>query len=207
VRRMGGRRRRRLGRPPIRRIAGWAGVDRNPLRRGIDRVERAAWMILVLAFFAVLPLVVPMAGQASHVSGMAEVKQERSWQPVNAVLLRHAPYRFYGYTTGAVWVSGRWQAPGGRTQYGLVPTVLGAPAGTVVKVWVTNTGQLTSNHPLTVGAVSARVLAMKVLAAVGLAATLLLVAGLIRLLTNRRRMAYWGCEWAFIGPRWSTRRK
>jgi hypothetical protein len=164
-------------------------------------------MILVLAFFAVLPLVVPMAGQASHVSGMAEVKQERSWQPVNAVLLRHAPYRFYGYTTGAVWVSGRWQAPGGRTQYGLVPTVLGAPAGTVVKVWVTNTGQLTSNHPLTVGAVSARVLAMKVLAAVGLAATLLLVAGLIRLLTNRRRMAYWGCEWALIGPRWSTRRK
>lgn len=208
MRRTGGRRRRRLRRPPIRRIAGWAGVDRNPLRRGIDRVERVLWMILVLAFFAVGPVVVPMAGQAARAGGMAEVRQERSWQQVNAVLLRHAPYQMYGYnTSGAIWVAGRWQAPGGRTRYGMVPTVLGAPAGTVVKVWVTKTGQLTNNHPLTVDGVTARVLAVKVLAAVGLAATLLVLACLIRWLTNRRRITYWGCEWAAIGPRWSTRRK
>lgn len=208
MRRTGGRRRRKLGRPPIRRMAGWAGVDRNPLRRGIDRAERAAWLLLVLAFFAVMPVVVPMAGQASRVGGMAEVKQQQSWQQVNAVLLRHAPYRLYGYgASGTVWVAGRWRVPGRRTQYGLVPTVTGAPAGTVVRAWVTNTGQLTSNHPFTVSALSARVLAIKVLVAAGLAATLLMLAGLIRWLTNRRRIAYWGCEWATIGPRWSTRRK
>ena len=199
---------RRLRRPPIRRIAGWAGVDRNPLRRGIDRVERVLWMVLVLAFFAVGHTVVPMAGQAARAGAMAEIKQERSWRQVNAVLVRHAPYQIYGYSTsGAVWVPGRWPAPGGRTKYGMVPTALGAPAGTVVKVWVTRTGQLTGNRPMTVGAVAGRVLAIKVLAWVGLAATLLMLAGLVRLLTNRRRMTYWGCEWAAIGPRWSTRRK
>lgn len=165
-------------------------------------------MILVLAFFAVVPLVVPMAGQASRASGMAEVKREQSWQQVNAVLLRHAPYRLYGYSaSGTVWVAGRWRAPGGRTHYGLVPTVVGASAGMVVQVWVTNTGHLTNIRPLTVGDLGARVLAIKVLAGAGLAATLLMLAGLIRWLTNRRRMAYWGCEWASIGPRWSTRRK
>jgi hypothetical protein len=197
-----------LSRPPIRRIAGWAGVDRNPLRRGIDRVERLLWLMLVVAFFAVGPMVVPMAGQAARAGGMAEVKREQAWHQVKAVLLRHAPYQVYGYnTSGAVWVKGRWRAPGGRTEYGLVPTVVGAPAGTMVRVWVNQAGQLTGTHPLTVGDIGARVIAMKVLAGIGLAATLLVLAFVIRWLTNRRRMAYWGCEWATIGPRWSTRRK
>jgi hypothetical protein len=166
------------------------------------------WMILVLAFFAVGPVIVPLAGQATRAAGMAEVKQEKSWQQVNAVLLRHAPYQVYGYgTSGSVWVKGRWPAPAGGTRYGLVPTVVGAPAGTVVRVWVTRTGQLTNNQPLTADDVTSRVTGIKALLAVGLGATLLLIACLIRWLTNRRRMAYWGCEWASIGPRWSTRRK
>jgi hypothetical protein len=208
VRRTGGRRKRRLARPPIRRIAGWAGVDRNPLRRGIDRVERLLWLILVIAFFYAGPTVVPMAGQAARAGGMAEVKREQSWQQVKAVLLRHAPYQAYGYNaSGAVWVKGRWQAPDGRRQYGLVPTVVGAPAGTVVRVWVNHAGQLTNAPPLTARDIGGRVLAFKVLAGIGLAVTLLLLACMIRWLTNRRRLAYWGCEWATIGPRWSTRRK
>jgi hypothetical protein len=166
------------------------------------------WAILVLAFFAVGPTVVPMAGQAARAGGMAEVKREQSWQQVKAVLLRHAPYQVYGYnSSGAVWVKGRWRAPGGRTEYGLVPTVVGAPAGTVVRVWVNQAGQLTGSRPLTASDIGARVVGIKVLTALGLAATLLILVLVIRLLANRRRMAYWGCEWATIGPRWSTRRK
>lgn len=207
VRRTGGRRKRRLTRPPIRRIAGWMGVDRNPLRRGIDRVERALWIILALAFFAVGPTLVSMAGQAARAGGIAEVRQQQSWHQARAVLLRHAPYQMYGYNaSGAVWVKGRWGSPGG-TRYGLVPTVVGAPAGTVVRVWVNQAGRLTGHGPLKAGDVGARVMAIEMLAGVGLAATLLTLACLIRLLTNRRRMAYWSCEWASIGPRWSTRRK
>jgi hypothetical protein len=165
-------------------------------------------MILVLGFFAVLPTVMPMVGHAARAGGMAEVRQDHSWYQVNAVLVRHAPYQMYGYSSsGTVWVKGRWRGPAGRTHYGLVPAAVGAPAGTVVRVWINQVGQPTGNHPLTVGAVSARVSAFKVLAGVGLAVTLLLLAYLIRWLTNRRRMAYWGCEWASIGPRWSTRRK
>lgn len=208
VRRTGGRRKRGMARSPIRRIAGWAGVDRNPLRRGIDRVERLLWALLVVGCFAVGPTVLPMAGQAARAGAMNEVKQQQSWQQVKAVLVRHAPYQVYGYNASAgVWVKGRWQAPNGSIKYGLVPTVVGAPAGTVVRIWVNHYGQLTGSRPFTVHEVGARVVGMKVLTAVGMAATLLVLALLIRWLTNRRRLAHWGCEWATIGPRWSTRRK
>jgi hypothetical protein len=166
------------------------------------------WLILVIAFFVIVPTVVPMAGQAARAGAMAQVKQEQSWRQVKAVLLRHAPDQVYGYnTSGAVWVKGRWRAPSGRNEYGLVPTVVGAPAGTVVRVWVNHAGQLTGSRPLTANDIGGRVMALKVLAGIGLAATLLILACVIRWLTNRRRMAYWRCEWATIGPRWSTRRK
>lgn len=194
-------------RPPIRRVAGWAGVDGNPLRRGIDQVERVLWAITLAAFFAAAPLVVPLAGHVARADGMAEVKAEQSWQRVEAVLLRHAPDQVYGYATeGTVWVKGRWQMPGGGVRYGLVPTVIGAPAGTVVAVWVNQAGQLTGTRPLTSGSVTSRVVAIEVLAGSALAVATLILVGLIRWLTNRRRMADWGFEWACIGPRWSARR-
>jgi len=191
----------------MRRLAGWAGVDGNPLRRGIDRFERVLWIVLACAFFAVAPLVVPVAGHVAKAATIATVRQEQSWREVQAVLLRHAPDQAYGYsTTGTVWVDGRWRGPGGQVRYGLVPTVIGARAGTVVPVWVDRDGRLTSGRPLTVGVVGFRVMAVEILAGAGLAATLLVFGCLVRWLTNRRRMACWGVEWACIGPRWSTRR-
>ena len=207
VRRTGGRRRRRRVRPPIQRVAGWAGVDRNPLRRGIDRVERALWIILALAFFASVPLLVPMVGQAARVDSLQQVRQESSWREVNAVLLKHAPNEVYGYnTTGTVWVTGRWRAPSGGVRTGLVPTSVGAPAGTVVKVWVDNAGQLTGGHPLSAGDVGEQVLGIEILLVIGLGVTAVGLGGLARWLANRRRMACWRAEWACFGPRWSTRR-
>lgn len=207
VRRTGGRRRRRRVRPPIHRVAGWAGIDRNPLRRGIDRIERALWIILVLAFFASAPLLVPMVGRVARVDSLDQVRQDRSWRQVNAVLLKHAPNQVYGYnTTGTVWVSGRWRAPSGAAKSGMVPTSLGAPAGTVVRVWVDQAGRLTDGHPLTAGDVGEQVLGVEVLLVIGLAVAAAILAGLARWLANKRRMAYWRAEWACFGPRWSTRR-
>jgi hypothetical protein len=194
-------------RPPIQRIAGWAGIDRNPLRRGIDRVERAIWIILALAFIACVPLLVPMVGRIARADSLVQVRQESSWRQVNAVLLRHAPNEVYGYnTTGTVWVSGRWRAPSGAVRSGTVPTSVGAPAGTVVKVWVDKAGHLTGGRPLSAGDVGEQVLGIEVLLVIGLAVAAVALGGLARWLANRRRLAYWHTEWACFGPRWSTRR-
>jgi hypothetical protein len=187
-------------------MARWAGLDDNPLRRGIDRVERAVWLLLAVAFLVAAPMLVPLAGRMARVDGIGEVRRERLWRQVNAVLVRRAADRFDGYgADGAVWVQGRWRAPSGAARIGLVPVAPGAPAGTVVRIWVDRAGRVTGRPPVTVGLVTVRVIAVEVLALTGLAFAALLFAGFVRWVLNRRRMTVWDSEWACFGPRWTTR--
>jgi hypothetical protein len=193
--------------PLIRRIARSIGADRNPLRRPIDRFENAIRLLLVLAFVICGPLLAPAAAHLSQVAGLEEVQREASWRQVDAVLLHPAPSRFAGYGSMATfWVAGRWRAPSGATKVGMVPTRTGMPAGTKVRIWVNWTGRVTGRHPLTVGMVRARSALFGIASVACLAAGLLLLAWLIGMVLNRRRMAYWGIEWACFGPRWTTRR-
>ncbi len=193
--------------PLIRRIARSIGVDRNALRRPIDRFECALRFLLVLAFVICGPLLAPATAHLSEVAGLQEVHREASWRQVDAVLSHPAPSRFYGYGSMATfWVAGRWRAPSGATREGMVPTRSGTPAGAKVRIWVDWAGRVTGRHPLTVGMVQARSVLFGVGSVAGLAAALFVLALLIRLMLNRRRMAYWGIEWACFGPRWTTRR-
>lgn len=183
------------------------GADGNPLRRGIDRMERAVWILLAAGFLATAPLLAPMAGRAAQSTGAGQVRHERSWREVNAVLLERAPDHFGSYSSStAVWVRGRWRSPDGQVMTGMIPAEPGTPAGAVVPIWVDHSGQLTGGQPLSAQLVSARVVAVDVLAVAGLAVLALLIAAGVRWLTNRRRMTYWAIEWDCFGPRWSTRR-
>src|SRR5215470_7686523 len=92
MRRTGDRRRAtRVKRPLISRIAGWLGMDRNPLRRRTDRIESALRILLVLAFLTFGPLLAVWVGKAAHVGGMREVRSDRGWQHVNAVVTKAVP--------------------------------------------------------------------------------------------------------------------
>jgi hypothetical protein len=188
------------------RFAKVIGVDGNPLRRGIDRFERAVWVLLATGFLVAAPLLVPMAGRAAASLSSGQVRHERTWREVKATLLQRAPDHFSGYGAAqAVWVHGRWQAPSGRILVGMIPAQPGTPAGAVVPIWVDRAGQLTGGQPLTGSLVSARVVAIEILAATALAIIVLLLAAFVRWLTNRRRMTYWAIEWDCFGPRWSAR--
>jgi hypothetical protein len=59
---------------------------------------------------------------------------------------------------------------------------------------------------MSVGMVQARSVLVGVGSVAGLAGALLVLGWLIKVMLNRRRMAYWGIEWACFGPRWTTRR-
>jgi hypothetical protein len=190
----------------MRRMACWAGMDGNPLRRGLDRTERVMWLLLAVAFLVAAPILAPMAGHAARSAGQTEVRTQSSWREVNAVLVRHAPQQFYGYNSQmTVWVPGRWHAPSGGDKTGLVPAKPGTPAGTAVKIWVNGAGQMTGRQPLTSSVVGVRVAAVESLAVSLLAVLALLLAWLVRWVTDRRRMTYWAIEWACFGPRWSAR--
>ncbi len=187
-------------------MAGWAGLDGNPLRRRIDRVERGLWVILVLVFFSAAPVIVTFAGHVASTESRAQLRAERSWRQVDAVLLRRAPGRLYGYSSAmTVWAEGRWHAPEGGTRSGLVPAEPAARPGTVVRIWVNRAGQLTGRRPLTAGTVTVRIVAFEVLAVTVLAVVALLLAWSVRWLTDKRRLTYWEIEWACFGPRWSAR--
>jgi hypothetical protein len=193
--------------PLIRRITRWIGVDRNPLRRPIDRFESALRLLLVLAFVICGPLLAPATAHLSQIAGLQEVHRESSWRQVDAVLLQPAPSHMSGYGSMATfWVAGRWRAPSGAAKEGMVPARTGVPAGTKVRIWVDWAGRVTGRQPMSVGMVQARSVLVGVGSVAGLAGALLVLGWLIKVMLNRRRMAYWGIEWACFGPRWTTRR-
>jgi CubicO group peptidase (beta-lactamase class C family) len=191
----------------IRRAAGCIGADRNPLRRPVDRFESRLRLLLLLGFLVGVPLIAPAAGHLTHVTGLREVRQEASWRQVTAVLLQPAPPAYYGYRSVATyWVTGRWQAPSGAVRSGKIPARTGVRKGDKVTIWVDPSGRLVAGHPMTLSMVQVRTVLAEIGSALGLGVALIALAGLVRALLNRRRLAQWGIEWACFGPRWSTRR-
>src|ERR1700756_4915628 len=51
----------------LARLAQWLGFDRNPLRRGTDRVEAALRLVMIVLLVAVIPAAAVVAGRwADH---------------------------------------------------------------------------------------------------------------------------------------------
>jgi hypothetical protein len=173
----------------------------------MDKFEGVLRLAFALGFLIAAPLVAPATAHLTQVAGLRQVQQEASWRQVSAVLLRSSPPRFYGYGAMTSYlVAGRWQAPSGATRTGMVPTGTGEPAGARISIWVDWNGRMTGRRPMTASMVRVRTALTGIGSVVGLGAALVALAGLVRLLLNRRRMTYWGIEWACFGPRWSTRR-
>src|SRR6185437_2459169 len=126
-----------MARRGSRRVVRFAGADGNPLRRGIDRMERALWILLLIGFLSAAPMLAPMAGWAAQSSSSGQVRNERSWREVRAVLLQRSPDHFYCYSSSeADWGRGRWRPPTGRVMTGMIPAQPGTPGGTPVPIWV-----------------------------------------------------------------------
>lgn len=208
MRRTGGRSRDGWGRRPlIRRIAGWLAADGNPLRRRIDKAEMAMRVCLVVSFLVAAPLLAPVTGHLTLVSGIAQMRQERGWRQVNATLLSPAPEQFYGYgSMSTFWVRARWTAPDGAARVGKVPVRGGSVPGDVVPVWVDRAGRVTGHAPVSGALVDIRVALAGTATVAGIGLVLFALGGLLRIGTNRRRMRHWAAEWACFGPRWTTRR-
>lgn len=191
----------------IWQIVRWLGVDRNPLRRPTDRIESVIRIALVLAFLVGGPLLAVTVGRATSAIGMAEVRSERAWRQVDAVLIKPAPQPASPYGEMATtWVPGRWEAARGQVRTGFVPVTAGTPAGAVVTVWLDRTGRVTGQQPLTAGVVLLRVVVAEIFSLVGAGFAALVLAVGARWLLNRRRLARWAIEWSMVGPRWTTRR-
>jgi hypothetical protein len=199
-------------RAPHRALAGmarWLGFDRNPLRRGTDRVEAVLRLVMIILVVLAVPAAAVAAGRwADHlVAHRAQVEQAAD-HLVTAVLLQDAPASGPPdpYTSVQMtWVRARWQPPGQPPRSGQILAVAGARQGSTVRTWIDSSGAVTdppTDHRVIAGYVCLVVMATCLLS------WLVLVAGggLARRALDRRRLNAWEAEWRASGPQWSGRR-
>ena len=185
----------------------WMGNSR--LRRRVDRIE--AWITrgLIAVFLVGAPLAFIAAGRWVQQGGLREQRAQQSWHQVPAVVLKTAPaqpqFEFGLPWNTSVMVVARWAGPGARDRVGEVPVPAGTAAGRTVRVWVDRSGR-SSGPPVLPSELMKRVIGAETLAPPALAILLLGVAGLIRWVMDRRRLAGWEAGWAAIGPRWTQLR-
>lgn len=176
--------------------------DRNPLRRGSDRVETAVLALLVIVFLAAAPFAVLVSGSwALARAHQAQLTERASSYRVPAVVLKlDAP------SVGAYAGPGaqaRWTARDGAVITSEIPIPLGTAAGTTQWLWTTADGQLT-NPPLQDSQVTGQAYFAGGFTVFTLA-VLLTITGLVtRWTLDKRRMAAWDAEWRTTGPRWTT---
>jgi len=195
-------------RTPGGRLARWLGFDRNPLRRGTDRIEAALRMVMMIMLAAAVPAAAVLAGQqADHVALNRAHAQQAADHLVNAVLLEQAPATGTPdpYTSvQTTWVQARWRPPGLPPRTGEVLAPVGAPKGSTVRTWINPSGAVTDpplDHRDIVGDVCIAVVATCLVSWLVLLAS----GALARRLLDRRRLNAWDAEWRASGPLWSGR--
>jgi hypothetical protein len=184
-------------------------MGRSPLRRRTDRIEAWITALLLAVFLIGAPAAGATAGAWMQHQGWLEQRAQQSWHQVPAVLLKTAP-ALPNFDLRTSWnydvmTLARWFGPGGRQLAGQVPAMPGTPAGTTVQAWVNGFGRATAT-PLLRGELMKREVGAEVVAPLGLAILLLFVGLVVRWLMDRRRLAGWETNWAFVGPRWSRHR-
>ena len=202
----------RLGRSPgisggwaLRAIRG-ARLDRNPLRRGIDRLETCLLVGLFVLLAAVTPFAARLAGHASYLSGWhTRQAQLLARHQVQAVLTKEAG-QVNGYSLSAyVLTPASWSSVGGVRRTGEVPAVPGSRAGTLVTVWTDDNGYLAS-PPLAASEVASQADAATTGVIIGAGVAYLVGVAAIRLALSRRRMAAWEADWRVTAPAWNRQR-
>ena len=190
----------------VRRLARGLGLDANPLRRRTDKIATFLAALLLLVFLAGAPLLAILVyGWAGRV-GAAELRAERSWREVSAVLLKSAPApnSFANGLFGYSWVPARWVAPSGQARFGKIPAEVGMAVGRKVLIWVDGAGRPT-DAPLTYRAVRARAATVAAIATMALLIAVSVLAWAGRSLLDRRRLTDWELAWAIVGPEWTKR--
>lgn len=197
----------RQPKPGVTRLGRFARrwrFDRNPLRRGTDRIETLMLAALVAAFLIGAPFAALATGAWLH--GMArqtQLAQEASRSQVTAVVLAVLPSA--GGNGDLIWQArARWKAPDGRVVTHEIPVSSDAKAGARLQVWTDRTGDF-SFAPLLDSQVADQAFVGEAGGATTLAAVLGLVGALTHWTLNRRRMAAWDADWQATGPRWTTR--
>lgn len=202
--RRSGTRRSGTEKPWIRRQARGLLPDRNPLRRGTDRLEAYLLAGLFVAAAAGAPLAAQAASRAAY-SGALRTQQEQlaTIHQVKARLSERAGSSMNGYTLNEeVPTLATWRSATGVPRSGHVLAESGSARGSRVLIWVAPNGDLAS-PPLTAAQVAGQGDAGTLGAVAGVVVAFLTGTGVVRYVMYRRRMAAWEADWLLTAPMWN----
>jgi hypothetical protein len=178
-------------------------LDRNPLRRRVDRLEAVLLMVTLMAASLVLPAA---AALGTAVRDRAEVAAAQERVHTRAVVARTledsdetAPSS-PGLTTTKVRIG--WFDVSGSAREDRADVLVGTKAGSELTIWLDEDGEMTHapRSPAdsaalgVVGGISAAMLAWPLLIVVFL---------LVRRPLDRHRVEQWAREWREVSPRWT----
>jgi hypothetical protein len=162
---------------------------RRTTRCAPDRTKTAVFSGLMGAFLAGSPFVAYAAGRWADAALARKARLQRNALfQVPATVLREAPRRTGSGTREARPVLAQWRAPDGQLHTGPVCALSGAAAGSMVKVWVNQAGEL-ADPPLRQPEIADRTELAEGLAAAGFAVTLAAIGRLARKSLDKRAAA------------------
>lgn len=184
------------------------GFERNPMRRGIDRIQALTRAGLLLVFLAGAPAATWYVSHGIYVSGLrAGQVQAAAWHRVPAVVLRATPVAA-GWSRprpSPVLLSLRWALSGGDARTGEIISTEKAAAGSILAVWIDAKGRLT-HPPPSRAEVTGQAIRAAVVTPAALALLLAGVSGVISLLLDKYRLALWEADWLAVEPQWTHKR-
>ena len=174
---------------------------RNPLARGVDRIEATVVKLSVLAALLLVPVMLTLGSLTCDGLARRSEEQAVSRHETVAVLTRDVPAMSGETPGGTAKAQARWQLPDGTTHTGLIKADEGLKAGAEVEIWLDRSGKPV-DPPLSgmdIVAIGVLVVVSGWLGAVGLLAGM--CAGLHHVF-DRRRYRTWDAEWARGEPGW-----
>jgi hypothetical protein len=186
------------------RLLRWATLGSGPLKRGSDRLEVLARVLLVCCLLAAVPVSVA-AGTAARVqAGRQAAADAADRHQVRARLVEEVTAAVGEIGDGrlrAQWTA-RWTGPDGSDHQATVSVPLDAEAGSTVPVWVDGDGDRAA-PPLNAQDVTNLAVGQGVGVFVGLSAIACGALAVVRTLLDRSRSRRWAAEWARVGPTWT----
>jgi hypothetical protein len=176
------------------------GFGRNPLRRGVDRIESAIVLGSILAALLMIPLAAAAGTAVRQHNEAAGAARRAVLTRTQARTLEAAPGPVGESQTSSL-VQVTWSDPAGARREGRTDVPVGTRAGTEVPIWLDRSGAITTSPSS-----SGDSIALASVAGVGVAmASLAVIIGLARLAVvplDRRRMRNWAAEWRQVSQRW-----
>ena len=190
----------RTARALLRRFA----LGSGPLKRRSDRLQFGARLLLVGLLLALAVPVGLAVGTAVYTQGRADAAlQAASRHRTTAQLLDDASAPTERADTWqAAHARVTWIAPSGDPREGVVDVAAGARAGTPVRVWVDESGQL-SGPPRAAGDAAREGVSLGIVAFLGFTVVTVLSYELFRLVLDLSRSRGWDDEWAAVEPVWT----